>query len=377
VTDMHIAITGADGFIGKNLRLRLQELGYVNVVSITRNTPDSALISILQKSDFVFHLAGVNRTEDARDFTAGNVELTARVCQILGAAPQAVPLCFASSTQAVMDNPYGRSKRAAELEVESYHQSSGAPVFVFRLPNVFGKWCRPNYNSAVATFCHNLARKIPISVHDADAPLRLVYIDDVIDEFVRLLNPATRNSVATEVQPSYETTVGEVANLLIGFVESRRTQMIGRVGTGLSRALYATYQSYLPPDDFAYHLHVHTDQRGIFAEMLKTADCGQFSFFTAHAGVTRGEHYHHTKTEKFLVIRGTARFSFRHVLSNETYEILTGLDASLVVETVPGWAHNITNIGSDEMIVLLWANEVFDPSRPDTVAALVTSHEAS
>ena len=242
-------------------------------------------------------------------------------------------------------------------------------VLVYRLPNVFGKWCRPNYNSAVATFCHNIARDLPITIHDPAAPLDLVYVDDVVSAFLAALAEPAR--ATPEVQPVYRTTVGEVAGLLRQFRGSRDTLITERVGTGLTRALYATFVSYLPPEMFGYDVKQYVDPRGAFMEMLKTHDSGQFSVFTAHAGVTRGGHYHHTKTEKFLVVRGRARFRFRHMATGEIHEILTSGDTPHVVETIPGWTHDITNIGEDEMIVALWANEIFDRQRPDTYACPV------
>jgi UDP-2-acetamido-2,6-beta-L-arabino-hexul-4-ose reductase len=278
---------------------------------------------------------------------------------------------YISSTQATFDNPYGRSKRAAEIELERYGASTGSRVFVLRLTNVFGKWCRPNYNSVVATFCHNLVHGLPITVNDPDAPLLLLYVDDAVERMIRLLDPGEASPSFVDVGPTYATTVGEVATILQTFVENRRTLVIPAVGTGLTRALYATYLSYLPTSDFAYGLRRHAEPRGVFVEVLKTPDCGQFSYFTAPPGVTRGEHYHHSKTEKFLVVKGTARFRFRHIITNETSELVIEGDAARIVETVPGWAHNITNIGSDEIVVMLWANEVYDPRHPDTIASKV------
>jgi UDP-2-acetamido-2,6-beta-L-arabino-hexul-4-ose reductase len=367
---MRIAVTGGDGFIARNLRLRLRELGYDDVASLTRTTTATEWGEALATADVVFHIAGVNRPQDPEEFATGNADLTTRVCEALAASGRRATLVFSSSIQAALDNPYGRSKRAAELAVQRYAESSGARACVLRMPNVFGKWARPNYNSAVATFCHNIARGLPITIHDDNAPLRLVYVDDVIDTMLALLPPATVTG-AVEVTPIYETTVGAVAATLRDFAASRQTLRIPAVGTGLMRALFATYVSYLPPESFDYPLTKHEDPRGMFAEVLRTSDSGQFSFFTAHPGITRGEHYHHTKTEKFLVVQGRARFGFRHVLTNERHDVDVDGAVPRVVETVPGWAHNITNIGDGEMVVLLWANEVFDPRRPDTIASKV------
>lgn len=370
---MRIVITGADGFIGKNLRVRLGELGHTDVACITRATPQETLQLALAEADCVFHLAGVNRPQDPADFASGNAGLTQAVCATLAAADRRARLVLSSSTQAAQDNPYGRSKLDAEAAVRVYGAASGAPVHVFRLPNVFGKWARPNYNSAVATFCHNVAHGLPISVNDAAPPLSLVYVDDVVQAFVDCLNAPSSNEPDrhTEVAPVYTTTVAEVAAAVRGFAESRCTLLTPRVGTGLTRALYSTYISYLPAQAFAYQVPRHADSRGEFVEMLKTPDAGQFSYFTAHPGVTRGEHYHHSKTEKFLVLKGTAHFGFRHIITGEAHELVVCGGEGQIVDTVPGWTHNITNVGEEEMIVMLWANEIFDRERPDTVVMKV------
>jgi UDP-2-acetamido-2,6-beta-L-arabino-hexul-4-ose reductase len=236
---------------------------------------------------------------------------------------------------------------------------------------VFGKWCRPNYNSVVATFCHNIARGLPVTVNDPNGALRLVYIDDVVNQMLALLDAPDAVGGFVEVQPSYDTTVGDLARTLQGFRDTRSHLLTDRVGSGLTRALYATYVSYLPSEAFAYEVPRHADSRGVFVEMLKTPDCGQFSYFTARPGVTRGDHYHHSKTEKFLVIKGSARFGFRHIDSGETHELVSLGGQAQIVETIPGWTHNITNIGDDELIVMLWANEVFDRERPDTIGMKV------
>lgn len=366
---MRIVVTGAEGFMGRNLRLRLRELGHPAVTGIDVGSAESELVAALNAADLVFHLAGVNRPEDPAEFARGNVDFTERLCQLLAAAGRPVPVVFSSSTQAELDNPYGRSKRAAEEALLRHAERTGSPVHLFRLTNVFGKWARPNYNSAVATFCHNLARGLPIAVRDPAAPLRLVYVDDVVSAFVALL--AGGPSGYREAGPVYATTVGELAETLRGFAGSRTSLLTPRVGTGFLRALHATYLSYLPPESFAYPLTPHADARGVFVEVLKTPDCGQFSYFTAGPGVTRGGHYHHSKTEKFLVLQGTARFGFRHVDTGETFELTTHGGEPRVVETVPGWTHDITNVGEGELVVFLWANELFDRDRPDTVAMRV------
>ncbi|KMQ80373.1 WbjC [Candidatus Burkholderia pumila] len=372
---MKILITGVNGFVGKNLRLHLAERKDVEVQCFTREDDPARLPALVAQTDFVFHLAGVNRPQDPQEFVTGNANLTEAFSRALASEAERsgrkIPLIYASSTQAARDNPYGQSKRAAEQALQAVAHSHQIPVHVFRLPHVFGKWCKPNYNSAVATFCHNIARELPIQINDPQAQVALVYVDDVIGRFLQLMDGADAQIDAdgfAVVAPQYTTTVGSLADQIRGFRGSRDTLTIDRVGTGLTRALYATYVSYLPVEAFAYPVPQYGDPRGVFVEMLKTADSGQFSYFTAHAGVTRGEHYHHTKTEKFLVIKGEARFKFRHMQSGETHEILASGAKPEIVETVPGWTHDITNVGADEMVVMLWANEVFDRTRPDTFA---------
>lgn len=368
MTAMRIVVTGADGFIGRNLRLRLRELGHTEVVAVTRQTPAAQLPGLLAGAEFVFHLAGVNRPQDPAEFQTGNAGFSAELCSALRDSGCRAAVVFASSTQAELDNPYGRSKRAAEDALLRHGRDSGVPVHLFRLPNVFGKWSRPNYNSAVATFCHQIARGLPISIHSPAAPLQLLYVDDLVAAWTALLAAPSAGGGPAEAGPVYQTTVGALAQTLRGFADSRSTLMTPPVGSGLLRALHATYLSFLLPADFAYEVPQHADARGVFVEMLKTPDCGQFSYFTAHPGITRGGHYHHSKSEKFLVIQGTAHFGFRHIETGERHELVTRGGEARIVETVPGWTHDIRNIGDDTLIVMLWANEVFDRDRPDTVA---------
>jgi UDP-2-acetamido-2,6-beta-L-arabino-hexul-4-ose reductase len=377
-----ILITGANGFVGKNLQLHLSERKDIQVRCFTRANTVDELPALLNGADFVFHLAGVNRPQDPAAFVVGNAGLTQALCtalaQVATTTGRKVPVVFASSIQAAQDNAYGQSKRAAEDALFALQHEYGVPVHVFRLPNVFGKWARPNYNSAVATFCHNTARGLPITVNDPAASLTLVYVDDVVQRFIHLLDGADAALDAAgfaTVAPQYSTTVGALAAQIQAFKESRNNLVTERVGTGLVRALYSTYVSYLPVEEFAYTVPQHGDARGVFVEMLKTPDCGQFSYFTAHPGITRGGHYHHSKTEKFLVIKGCARFKFRHMHTVETHTLDTSGEQAQVVETVPGWTHDITNIGSDELVVMLWANEIFDRERPDTFACPVEGNK--
>ncbi|QJC78436.1 UDP-2-acetamido-2,6-beta-L-arabino-hexul-4-ose reductase [Pseudomonas umsongensis] len=365
---MKVLITGSNGFVGKNLIAHLAERADIEVIPFTREDSVSRLQELVRDADFVFHLAGVNRPQTPEEFITGNTDLTQALCDAIVASGKLTPVLYTSSSQAELDNPYGSSKRGAESALLALKEQHNSPVYLFRLPNVFGKWSRPNYNSAVATFCHNIIHDLPIQINDPEALINLVYIDDVIAQFVATMDGPLSNELFVNVEPQYRITVGALAEQLRAFRNSRSSLITEPVGAGLVRALYATYVSYLPPASFTYGVPKYADPRGTFVEMLKTRDSGQFSYFTAHPGVTRGGHYHHSKTEKFLVIRGKACFRFRHILSGEYYELFTTGDEPEIVETVTGWTHDITNIGDEEMIVMLWANEVFDRLRPDTYA---------
>lgn len=367
-----ILVTGASGFIGKNLVVRLGELPGVTIDTFVRGDDVARLPELIARADAVVHLAGENRPVDEAAFAQVNTRLTSALCNAIQqehlATGRHVPLVLASSTQAERDNPYGRSKLAAEQAVQALAQATDNPCVIFRLPGVFGKWCKPNYNSVVATFCYNLAHGLPIQISDPSAIVRLVYVDDVVSALLAALDSPLPGCVRSAVEPEYTIALGELAAQIRAFGECRSTLMAERVGTGLVRALYATYVSYLPAEGFSYEIPQYGDSRGVFVEMLKTPDCGQFSYFTAHPGVTRGGHYHHTKTEKFLVLKGRARFRFREIVTGEVYSLDTDGSRPRVVDTIPGWAHDITNIGDDELVVMLWANEVFDRRRPDTIA---------
>jgi len=369
MTGRRIAITGADGFIGRNLAVRLTELDD-QVLPITRASNRDEWFRIVAEADAVIHLAGANRPADPAAFMAVNHGSADLLADAVAAAGRPIRIAYASSSRAVEPTNYGRSKLAGEERLRTLARDTGSLVHILRLPNVFGKWARPNYNSAVATFCHNIARGLPIRVDDPASPLSLVYIDDVVDTLIAVIDGRVTDEMVS-VAPIYQTTVGEVARTITRFREDRDENLIDAVGTGLTRALYSTYVSALPLDRFSYPIAAHTDPRGAFSEMLKTRTSGQFSFFTAHPGVTRGGHYHHSKTEKFLIVAGTARFCFRHILTGETHAIDVSGDRPEIVETVPGWAHDVTNIGDTPLISLLWANEIFDRERPDTVAAKV------
>jgi UDP-2-acetamido-2,6-beta-L-arabino-hexul-4-ose reductase len=375
LSNRRILVTGSNGFIGKNLVVRLHELADINVSTFVRGDGMGRLPDLVAQADAVVHLAGENRPPNEASFAQVNTGLTVALCGAIqrecATTDRHVPLVVASSTQAERDNPYGRSKLAAERAVSALAQTTGNPCVVFRFPGVFGKWCRPNYHSVVATFCHNLAREWPIQINDPNASVRLVYVDDVVNALLAALISPLPGYTQAEVKPAYNITLEDLAAQLRAFSDCRTTLMSERVGTGLVRALYATYVSYLPSAKFSYTVQQHADTRGVFVEMLKTPDSGQFSYFTAHPGITRGGHYHHTKTEKFLVIKGEALFRFRHLLTDELVELRTNGTTPQVVDTIPGWSHDITNVGDDEMVVMLWANENFDRQKPDTVVRKV------
>lgn len=370
---MKVLITGAQGFVGKNVVAHFKERKSDEVITFTRHNSTAELPALLESVDWVFHLAGINRPVNQEEFQSGNVDLTEQLCQAIISSGRKIPVIYTSSIQAEQDNIYGQSKLGAEQALLDLSQQHNNPVYIFRLPNVFGKWARPNYNSAVATFCYNILNDLPITINNADAVIRLVYIDDVVKAFLNLMDGNASSDIYQTVEPEYHITVGELAKQITAFKNSRQNLISEQVGTGLTRALYSTYVSYFKPEQFSYQVPKYGDPRGTFVEMLKTKDAGQFSYFTAHPGVTRGGHYHHSKTEKFLVIKGKALFKFRHIDTGEYYEKVTQGDVPEIVETVTGWTHDITNIGDDEMIVMLWANEIFDRDNPDTFALPLTN----
>jgi len=366
---MKVLITGANGFVGKNLKLFLKERPDIEILSFLKEDNISLLYDHVNKVDFIFHLAGVNRSNDPREFISENEFLTQKISDAVKKITRKIPILYTSSIKATLDTPYGLSKRNAENILLNLYQDFKIPVHIFRLPNIFGKWSKPNYNSVVSTFCYNIARDIPIHINEPSDLVSLVYIDDVIKHFIKIMDEKEENLNSKDlkfIKPIYEITVGDLAKQLYAFKEMRNSTILERVGTGLVRALYSTYISYLPQDKFSYPVKVHDDPRGRFVEMLKTQDSGQFSFFTVLPNITRGEHYHHSKTEKFLVIKGSACFKFFHLDTKETYELIVNGDTPKIVESIPGWSHNIKNIGNDEMVVMLWANENFDLSNPDT-----------
>ncbi len=361
-----VLITGANGFIARNLITHLSVRNDIEVLSFTHDDSMTLLPELMKGVDFIFHLAGVNRPQTEEEFQEGNTDLTRSLCKAIESSGRPIPILFTSSIQSNLDNAYGVSKQAAEnilLDMSVKHNSK---VYIFKLPNVFGKWAHPNYNSVVATFCHNISHNLPIQINDPNTNIPLVYIDDVITHFLDLLDGKETNDSFITVEPQYNISLGDLADQLYKFKDSRNTLVTEEVGTGLTRALYSTYLSYLSPENFTYEVPKYEDARGVFVEMLKMHDSGQFSYFTILPGITRGGHYHHSKTEKFLVVKGKAYFRFRHVISGKYFELYTNAETPEVVETVPGWSHDITNVSDEDVIVLIWASEIFNNESPDT-----------
>ena len=353
--------------MGKNLLERLGRMDDVETLTFSKEDTLETLASKIADTDFIFHLAGVNRPEHPEAFYEGNRDLTQQIIDLAEQRQKKIPILMTSSTQVVRDNDYGKSKRAGEEALEAYAKESGSAAYIYRLPNVFGKWSRPNYNTVIATWCHNITHDLPIQINDESVALDLVYIDDVVEHFVRHLDEnGKRGVVYGEVSPVYRKSLGEIRDLLVAFKESRESLVVPRVGRGFERALYATYLSFLPTDRFSYALKGYEDERGTFYEFVKTLDSGQFSISTTAPGITRGNHYHNTKNEKFLVIKGEASIKHRQIHGEEIIEYKVSDKKMEVVEMIPGYTHDITNIGDSEMVLLLWANETFDREHPDT-----------
>ncbi|MDA3798581.1 MAG: capsular polysaccharide biosynthesis protein CapF [Kiritimatiellae bacterium] len=376
---MNILITGAKGFVGKNLvcELKNQNLYHkqanpdvgelYKIFEYDIDSTEEELQEYTNCCDFVFHLAGVNRPKTEEEFMEGNFGFTSELLYLLKKNNNKSPILITSSIQAELDNPYGKSKKAGEDLILSYGEEVGCSVYVYRLPNLFGKWCRPNYNSAVATFCNNIANDLSIQVNDPTVVLTLAYIDDVLNEFVNALKDnANRIGQFCEIPTVHRVELGRVVDLLNSFRESREDLSIPNMSDGFTKKLYSTYLSYLSSNDFSYELDMNVDDRGSFTEFIRTADRGQVSVNISKPGITKGNHWHHTKNEKFLVVKGTGVIRFRHVQSEEIVEYFVNGDKPEVVDIPTGYTHNIENIGDDDMVTVIWVNECFDPEKPDT-----------
>ena len=375
---MKILITGAHGFVGKNLCAALHNIAEgkdnshainsdITVFEYDIDTDAAMLDTFCKECDFVFHLAGVNRPETEEEFMAGNFGFTSLLLETLKKHNNTCPVMISSSIQAALDNPYGLSKKAGEDLMFSYKKETKAKVLVYRLPNVFGKWCRPNYNSAVATFCNNIANDLPIKVNDRSVNMTLVYIDDVVDELLKALKGEENyEGEYCKVPVEYKITLGEIVDLIYSFKLSREDKYIPDMSNSFTKKLYSTYLSYLPEDKFSYPLKMNIDERGSFTEILRTADRGQFSVNISKPGITKGNHWHNTKNEKFLVVCGKGVIRFRKPDEEKVIEYFVSGEKLEVVDIPIGYTHNIENLGDNDMVTFMWCNECFDPNKPDT-----------
>ncbi|MDW7669692.1 MAG: capsular polysaccharide biosynthesis protein CapF [Bacillota bacterium] len=364
---MKILVTGANGFIGKNLIAELKNRGYKDIFECNKETKLDLLDEYCKESEFVYHLAGVNRPKDQSDFIKGNIEFTSTLLDRLKSFNNACPIMISSSVQAEVDNPYGKSKKAGEDLLFNYAKETGTKVLVYRLPNVFGKWCKPNYNSVVATFCYNISRDLSITVNNPNVLMNLVYIDDVVEELINALD-GQENFTGSfcEVPIVFTLTLEKIADLILSFKRSRQDCSIPDMSDEFTKKLYSTYLSYLPEDRFSYDLKMNVDKRGSFTEFIKTLDRGQISVNVSKPGITKGNHWHQTKNEKFLVVSGKGVIRFRKINSEKVIEYFVNGDKMKVLDIPIGYTHNIENLGNTDMVTIMWANEYFNPKKPDT-----------
>ena len=364
---MKILVTGAKGFIGKNLIAELRNRKYEDILEFDTDTDISLLDKYARDCEFVFHLAGVNRPKDEKEFMEGNYGFTTILLNKLRGHGNKSPILITSSIQAELDNPYGKSKKAGENVLFSYEQETGSRALVYRLHNVFGKWCRPNYNSAVATFCNNIANGLEIKVNDPTAVMNLVYIDDVVDEFINALEgKENKLDKYCSIPVVHTVTLGKVVELIQSFRESRINLTVPNMSNEFEKKLYSTYLSYLPKGQFSYPLKMNIDNRGSFTEFIRTPDRGQVSINISKPGITKGDHWHHTKNEKFLVVKGNGLIQFRMFDGDEVIEYHVTGEKLEVVDIPTGYTHNIINEGDTDMVTVVWANEAFNPEKPDT-----------
>lgn len=375
---MKILITGAKGFVGRNLVEALKNIrdskdktydltSDLVIYEYDVDTQESLLEEYCKNADFVFNLAGVNRPEKEEDFIKGNFDFASTLLNTLEKYNNKCPVMLSSSIQASLDNPYGKSKKAGEDLFFEHSKRTGAKVLVYRLPNVFGKWCRPNYNSAVATFCHNIAHDLPITVNDRNHMMMLVYIDDVVNELINaLIGKENRIDNYCAVSVVHKITLGEIVDLLYSFKKSRKDLSVVDTSDAFANKLYATYISYLSEDDFSYPLKMNCDERGSFTEILRTKECGQFSVNISKPGITKGNHWHNTKNEKFVVVSGKGVIRFRKIGDDKVIEYFVSGDKIEVIDIPTGYTHNIENLGDSDMVTFMWANECFNPDKPDT-----------
>lgn len=364
---MNILVTGAKGFIGKNLIAELKNCGINQIFEYSRDSDPSLLEKYAKECDFVFHLAGVNRPQNEKDFLEGNAHFTSQLLDLLTNYENKAPIVVTSSTQAELDNPYGKSKKAMEKLLLQYQQQTDVPVYMYRLPNVFGKWSKPNYNSVVATFCYNIARDLAIQVNTPDTELNLCYIDDVLEEMLRaLVGTPTEQGEFCVIPITHHIELGTLATLIKSFKDSRTNLSIVNMDDPLTKKLYSTYLSFLPVDQFSYDLKMNLDNRGSFTEFIRTPNQGQVSVNVSKPGITKGNHWHHTKNEKFLVVSGEGLIRFRKLDSNDIIEYRVSGEKLQVVDIPTGYTHSIVNVGETDLVTVMWANECFDPVKPDT-----------
>ncbi len=365
---MKILVTGSKGFIGKNLTAQLKNNGYTDLLLFDKDLNENKLEDFLKECDFIFHLAGVNRPKNQAEFESGNVDFARSITEKLESYGNNCPIVACSSIQAENDNPYGNSKKAMEDLLFSYAKSTQAPVYIYRLTNIFGKWCRPAYNSVVATFCHNIARELKIRIDNPETVLQLTYIDDVINDFIKNIAepPNTDSKGFCNITPVHSVKLGELADKLYSFHKNRNTLVMPSFTDDFDRKLYAAYISYLPEEAFSYSLDKKTDERGYFCECIKSNEFGQISVSVTKPGFIRGNHWHHTKAEKFMVVKGKALVSFRKIGNGDIFQYLLTDSRPELIDIPVGYTHSIENIGSDDLIILIWCNELFDPEKPDT-----------
>ncbi|WP_415294023.1 NAD-dependent epimerase/dehydratase family protein [Clostridium perfringens] len=374
---MKVLVTGAKGFIGKNLVSTLDREDKYEIICIDRENSKEELEKGVLNSDFIVHLAGINRPKNEEEFFEGNTGLTEEIIEILKENNKNTSILITSSIQADLDNAYGQSKKGAEEALIKYMADTNGNVFIFRLPNVFGKWCRPNYNSAIATFCHNIARGEEVWISDPTKEMTLVYIDDVVRNIKDVIdNEKTYIPGYQNVDIEHKATLGEIVDLINSFKESRKSLMIPNMENELTKKLYSTYLSYLPEKDFSYPLKMNVDNRGSFTEFIKSKDRGQVSVNISKPGITKGNHWHDTKNEKFLVVSGEGVIRFRKVDSEEIIEYKVSGEKLEVVDIPVGYTHSIINTGERDMVTIMWVNEIFNPEKPDTIYLEVENEKA-
>lgn len=364
---MKLLVTGANGFVGRNLIAELQNRGFKEILKYDIDTDPDLLDTFTHECEFVIHLAGVNRPENSDDFMKGNCDFTNNLLALLKKNNSSAPLVMTSSIQATLNNDYGQSKKAAEDLIFKYGRDNDIPVYVYRLPNVFGKWCRPNYNSAIATFCNNIANDQPIQVNDPNVLMRLVYIDDVVNSIIdKILNKPSNVGDFVQIDQIYEFKLGEIVDLIYSFRQTRVLLSIPDMSNDFVKKLYATYLSYLPVDAFSYSLRMNIDTRGSFTEFIRTPDRGQVSVNISKPHIIKGNHWHHTKNEKFLVVSGSGVIRLRKIGTDDIIEYFVSGNSLQVVDIPVGYTHNIENIGNTDMVTIMWVNEAYNPEIPDT-----------